>query len=116
MLLAMPVGGRNYNNTPALLLACLLVAVAHNSLVRSHLLLSGMRLRALHAEPVHAGQPLRLRLAFEAQGRHERPGLELRLGGAHARFDLARSEEHTSELQSRENLVCRLLLEKKNVL
>src|SRR5215475_15291680 len=26
---------------------------------------------------------------------------------------LPRSEEHTSELQSRENLVCRLLLEKK---
>src|SRR5690606_40436700 len=32
----------------------------------------------------------------------------LRLGRRH------RSEEHTSELQSRENLVCRLLLEKKN--
>src|SRR5690606_41127028 len=28
--------------------------------------------------------------------------------------DAGRSEEHTSELQSRENLVCRLLLEKKN--
>src|SRR5690606_41563976 len=28
-------------------------------------------------------------------------------------FFLYRSEEHTSELQSRENLVCRLLLEKK---
>src|SRR5690606_41231588 len=28
-------------------------------------------------------------------------------------IDLLRSEEHTSELQSRENLVCRLLLEKK---
>src|SRR5690606_39308222 len=28
-------------------------------------------------------------------------------------FILDRSEEHTSELQSRENLVCRLLLEKK---
>src|SRR5690606_40419320 len=27
--------------------------------------------------------------------------------------DFLRSEEHTSELQSRENLVCRLLLEKK---
>src|SRR3712207_8821403 len=27
---------------------------------------------------------------------------------------LARSEEHTSELQSRQYLVCRLLLEKKN--
>src|SRR3989449_8376870 len=28
-------------------------------------------------------------------------------------YDLARSEEHTSELQSRLHLVCRLLLEKK---
>src|SRR5690606_42160213 len=28
-------------------------------------------------------------------------------------FQYRRSEEHTSELQSRENLVCRLLLEKK---
>src|SRR3712207_6873334 len=30
------------------------------------------------------------------------------------RDDPARSEEHTSELQSRQYLVCRLLLEKKN--
>src|SRR5690606_41533408 len=30
-----------------------------------------------------------------------------------AQGNLVRSEEHTSELQSRENLVCRLLLEKK---
>src|SRR5690606_42027525 len=29
---------------------------------------------------------------------------------------LIRSEEHTSELQSRENLVCRLLLEKKKTI
>src|SRR5690606_41446169 len=29
-------------------------------------------------------------------------------------FNPRRSEEHTSELQSRENLVCRLLLEKRN--
>src|SRR5690606_40960314 len=35
---------------------------------------------------------------------------DLRLG---VRCETARSEEHTSELQSRENLVCRLLLEKK---
>src|SRR5215475_15665430 len=33
--------------------------------------------------------------------------------GCEHRPDGARSEEHTSELQSRENLVCRLLLEKK---
>src|SRR2546422_6693251 len=31
-----------------------------------------------------------------------------------ARLHLLRSEEHTSELQSRLHLVCRLLLEKKN--
>src|SRR5690625_6357624 len=30
------------------------------------------------------------------------------------RVDASRSEEHTSELQSRGHLVCRLLLEKKN--
>src|SRR3712207_2449332 len=31
------------------------------------------------------------------------------------RVDLLRSEEHTSELQSRQYLVCRLLLEKKKI-
>src|SRR2546430_5357252 len=48
------------------------------------------------------------------RGRHREPGLGQHasshvyaLGGA------TRSEEHTSELQSQSNLVCRLLLEKK---
>src|SRR5690606_40505634 len=36
------------------------------------------------------------------------------LGATGGSSAMARSEEHTSELQSRENLVCRLLLEKKN--
>src|SRR2546430_7247233 len=35
------------------------------------------------------------------------------IGAALDRFDRVRSEEHTSELQSQSNLVCRLLLEKK---
>src|SRR2546429_1816645 len=34
-------------------------------------------------------------------------------GGQQQRVAIARSEEHTSELQSRLHLVCRLLLEKK---
>src|SRR5690606_16165197 len=38
-------------------------------------------------------------------------GFDTRYYTAH----LHRSEEHTSELQSREKLVCRLLLEKKNI-
>src|SRR5688572_32933360 len=33
---------------------------------------------------------------------------------AGGKFEHGRSEEHTSELQSQSNLVCRLLLEKKN--
>src|SRR5690606_40452401 len=39
---------------------------------------------------------------------HEQPGSQVGPG-----LPGVRSEEHTSELQSRENLVCRLLLEKK---
>src|SRR5690606_41592158 len=35
------------------------------------------------------------------------------LSGGQFVHQVERSEEHTSELQSRENLVCRLLLEKK---
>src|SRR2546427_8842553 len=35
-------------------------------------------------------------------------------GGATSTATMQRSEEHTSELQSQSNLVCRLLLEKKN--
>src|SRR3712207_8762715 len=35
------------------------------------------------------------------------------MGYMDIRFDVFRSEEHTSELQSRQYLVCRLLLEKK---
>src|SRR2546430_11757600 len=40
--------------------------------------------------------------------------LQMVVGECHVRpSSLARSEEHTSELQSQSNLVCRLLLEKK---
>src|SRR5690606_39044196 len=63
-------------------------------------------------------------------GAHERHRVVGRTIVAHDKFDVRvvaiihrwkeffqkeRSEEHTSELQSRENLVCRLLLEKKKV-
>src|SRR5690606_40810736 len=60
-------------------------------------------LRELDA--VEAGETVRRALRTLAPP--QRHCVELRfLGGL-------RSEEHTSELQSRENLVCRLLLEKK---
>src|SRR3712207_7146147 len=43
-------------------------------------------------------------------GRDDEPAVRTEGRGEH----LVRSEEHTSELQSRQYLVCRLLLEKKN--
>src|SRR5436309_9917936 len=46
----------------------------------------------------------------DGRPRPSRPGVHCRAGNA---LRPPRSEEHTSELQSRENLVCRLLLEKK---
>src|SRR2546430_12975096 len=61
---------------------------------------------ALPIWQVHALQPFDRhapRHRHQRAGNHSRP--HLRQGG--------RSEEHTSELQSQSNLVCRLLLEKK---
>src|SRR6266496_5223152 len=46
-------------------------------------------------------------------GLHPHDGGEVRIGSPSHPFDPSRSEEHTSELQSRRDLVCRLLLEKK---
>src|SRR5205085_8179977 len=54
--------------------------------------------------PLHAGQPHR------STGRRPERGEP----PAVAMGQPLRSEEHTSELQSQSNLVCRLLLEKKN--
>src|SRR5215510_16530079 len=48
--------------------------------------------------------------AVLAEDRHPLPAQELEADASHDRL---RSEEHTSELQSRGHLVCRLLLEKK---
>src|SRR2546427_2766572 len=83
---------------------------------------AGVELVPIQAEPAGeipeepagvAGAATPLALREEQRVRH-RPELPLLAGalrgeGRHAR----RSEEHTSELQSQSNLVCRLLLEKK---
>src|SRR2546427_9143707 len=59
-----------------------------------------------HSKIAHEkGDPIGLLLDHFARGL---PSPMTRLG-----LDLDRSEEHTSELQSQSNLVCRLLLEKK---
>src|SRR5947207_12599795 len=67
-----------------------------------------------------AGRPPADRVGRDRQLPHARPRqlarshLALPAGDPAARLRLGRSEEHTSELQSHSDLVCRLLLEKKN--
>src|SRR3712207_7801025 len=79
----------------------------YTTLFRSELLLERvLDLRA--GEPV-AAEPVEVRelLVRELVQLVVRPGAEA------AADEVLRSEEHTSELQSRQYLVCRLLLEKK---
>src|SRR2546430_13003426 len=65
----------------------------------------GEQLSPLHGPPGRFQAALHLERDHAAKARHLAPcQLALRI---------ARSEEHTSELQSQSNLVCRLLLEKK---
>src|SRR3712207_7388294 len=59
------------------------------------------------------GRPDRRGLRRHPRAPVVRQGLHRVLGAGGAGVRAGRSEEHTSELQSRQYLVCRLLLEKK---
>src|SRR5690349_24190664 len=59
------------------------------------------------------GVEQRLRVLHLVRDREERVVLEVLAHVRRVDGDADRSEEHTSELQSRRDLVCRLLLEKK---
>src|SRR5436305_11175640 len=71
--------------------------------------------RSLGAGGHHLAQHLRQRRVAHLHTEPDRHALEAALQqlGLAARPVQERSEEHTSELQSRPHLVCRLLLEKK---
>src|SRR5439155_21772792 len=69
---------------------------------RSRHLRGCVRLRSLGRQGVAA------RIRMGVRGPRRPGGRDLRVGRG-----VSRSEEHTSELQSRGHLVCRLLLEKK---
>src|SRR2546430_13359679 len=65
-------------------------------------------------EPRSECHPLReLRAILERMGRHRGELARVHRGLRLGLLVRQRSEEHTSELQSQSNLVCRLLLEKK---
>src|SRR2546430_8745936 len=82
---------------------------------------SSLEQNLAHAHPIVAGN-------LRAMRRHEQRRLEaghhveafhktneLRKRGLVVLLSRSRSEEHTSELQSQSNIVCRLLLEKKQL-
>src|SRR5205085_11681316 len=77
---------------------------------------------SLHdALPISSAMLLRYSLQMEEAAQTIEKAVEAALAAGHRTGDIARpgektigrSEEHTSELQSQSNLVCRLLLEKK---
>ncbi|WP_461058592.1 DUF58 domain-containing protein [Silanimonas algicola] len=83
LVLGMLLGALNYNNNPGLMLAFLLAAVIHNGVVLAHLRLSGLRISSLHADPVHAGEAVVLRLRL-ASGKRSRDGVRLEAPGGDA--------------------------------
>src|SRR5690606_40343863 len=62
-----------------------------------------------------SGEPMTLRLSLIALSCLLLVPMANAQDNGSSPIDTSRSEEHTSELQSRENLVCRLLLEKKKI-
>lgn len=88
ILLVMLLGALNYANNAALLLTCLLGAVAINSMLQTFRAMNGLRLLAIHPDTTEAGRPMTLELRFAGSGR---PHPALRLDGwdAPAHFDVS---------------------------
>ncbi|MEO6155117.1 MAG: DUF58 domain-containing protein, partial [Thermomonas sp.] len=85
----MMLGALNFNNNPALLLAFLVAGAAQASLFGAHMQLSGVVVTTIAADPVPAGEPMRLRIALAAVDQRVRRGLRIAQGDAfaHASFD-----------------------------
>src|SRR3712207_7899004 len=82
----------------------------YTTLFRSPL---GERAGAEGQEPVRRHAHARVRAGPEAERERQRDGRDRLVAHPGDLRPERRSEEHTSELQSRQYLVCRLLLEKK---
>lgn len=97
ILLVMLVGALNYSNNAALLLTALLGAVAAGSMLRTFRVMNGLRLDAVRADTVRAGEPIRLDLDFAVASR-PRYALRLSIAGQALTFDIPDHHRHTVEL------------------
>ena len=77
LLLGMAAGALNYNNNPALLLCLLLGGAGLASLIAAQMQLTGLSITAIDAEPVPAGQVLRVRIHAQADPSRLRRGLRV---------------------------------------
>ena len=88
------------------------LVLVHNALVGFGL---RERVRVFASGKIATGFHMAQKLALGADACFSARAMMMAMGCIQARQCNARSEEHTSELQSRRNLVCRLLLEKKKI-
>ncbi|HET8897951.1 MAG TPA: DUF58 domain-containing protein [Rhodanobacteraceae bacterium] len=92
ILLVMLLGALNYGNNAALLLTCLLAAVAVNSMLATFRALDRLQLTALQAGPAEAGRDITVELYFHGGGRPH-PALRIEGWGAPHFLDVAASGE-----------------------
>lgn len=87
LLFVMLLGALNYGNNPALLLTCLLGAIAGASLFAGFRAMSGLALAQLRTGELHAGEAATLRLRFDP-GSRSRASLRVRRGDEETAFAL----------------------------
>src|SRR2546430_7726149 len=90
----------------------------YTTLFRSKIFGWGLPARAsVHARPIAGGVPSLPKVDRCVRQRDRAVSRDIRAeSGSAGRSQVERSEEHTSELQSQSNIVCRLLLENKKIL
>jgi len=90
LLFVMLIGALNYGNNPALLLTCLLGAIAGASLFTGFRAMSGLALAQVRAGEMHAGEASHVRLRFDP-GARSRASLRVKLGDDDTAFALPAS-------------------------
>jgi len=97
LLFVMLVGALNYGNNSALLLTCLLGAIAGASLFAGFRAMSGLALVQVRASEMHAGEASTVRLRFDP-GLRSRASLRAKLGDDDTAFALSASTPLDVEL------------------
>jgi len=98
LLFLLVLGALNYDNNPAIILGFLLASAAHTSLLMGYLGLRGLRLAAVYAEPVHAGETLHLKFRLSSDEPRTRRGIEVRRGAQRVFASMDRETDHVVSL------------------